>query len=71
MKTIKYFSSLLVLALALIAGWWLWNYYMQSTWTRDGKVRAEQVTVRPDVVGTIANLRLGGNEFVHRGVSLY
>jgi len=52
-KTIKYFSSLLVLALALIAGWWLWNYYMQSPWTRDGKVRAEQVSITPQVSGTI------------------
>lgn len=71
MKTIKYFSSLLVLALALFAGWWLWNYYMQSPWTRDGKVRAEQVSVTPQVSGTITDLRLKDNQFVRAGEVLF
>ena len=71
MKTIKYFSSLLVLALALIAGWWLWNYYMQSPWTRDGKVRAEQVSVTPQVSGTITTLKIKDNQFVHAGEVLF
>lgn len=71
MKTIKYFSSLLVLALALIAGWWLWNYYMQSPWTRDGKVRAEQVSVTPQISGTITTLKVKDNQFVHAGEVLF
>ncbi len=71
MKTIKYFSSLLVLVLALIAGWWLWNYYMQSPWTRDGKVRAEQVSVTPQVSGTITRLLVKDNQFVHAGEVLF
>jgi len=71
MKTIKYFSSLLVLVLALIAGWWLWNYYMQSPWTRDGKVRAEQVSVTPQVSGTITKLLVKDNQFVHAGEVLF
>lgn len=71
MKTIKYFSSLLVLALALIAGWWLWNYYMQSPWTRDGKVRAEQVSVTPQVSGTITRLQVKDNQMVHAGEVLF
>ena len=70
-KTIKYFSSLLVLALAVIAGWWLWNYYMQSPWTRDGKVRAEQVSVTPQVSGTITSLLVKDNQFVHAGEVLF
>jgi len=70
-KTIKYFSSLLVLALALIAGWWLWNYYMQSAWTRDGKVRAEQVSITPQVSGTITHLQIKDNQFVHAGDVLF
>ena len=71
MKTIKYFSSLLVLVLALIAGWGLWNYYMQSPWTRDGKVRAEQVSVTPQVSGTITRLLVKDNQFVHAGEVLF
>lgn len=71
MKTIKYFSSLLVLAVAIIAGWWLWNYYMQSPWTRDGKVRAEQVSVTPQVSGAITTLHVKDNQFVHAGEVLF
>ena len=56
LKTLKYFSTLFVLVLALVAGWWLWNYYMQSPWTRDGKIRAEQVSITPQVSGSITSL---------------
>lgn len=71
LKTLKYFSSIAVLALALIAGWWLWNYYMQSPWTRDGKIRAEQVSVTPQVSGIITQLKVKDNQFVHRGDVLF
>jgi hypothetical protein len=32
-NAVKYFSTLIVFAAALLAGWWMWNYYMQSPWT--------------------------------------
>ena len=60
-----------MLALALIAGWWLWNYYMQSPWTRDGKVRAEQVSVTPQVSGTITRLLIKDNQYVRAGEILF
>ncbi|MGK3127387.1 efflux RND transporter periplasmic adaptor subunit [Candidatus Pantoea formicae] len=63
----KYFSTLVVFALALIAGWWMWNYYMQSPWTRDGKVRAELVDITPEVSGRIIELAVRDNQFVHKG----
>lgn len=71
MKTLKYFSTLLVLALAILAGIWLWNYYMQSPWTRDGKIRAEQVSVTPQVSGSITALNVHDNQFVHAGDVLF
>lgn len=66
LKTLKYFSTLFVLALALVAGWWMWNFYMQSPWTRDGKVRAEQVSITPQVSGSITTLLVKDNQFVKR-----
>ncbi|KTS33581.1 HlyD family secretion protein [Pantoea dispersa] len=63
----KYFSTLVVFALALLAGWWMWNYYMQAPWTRDGKVRAELVDVTPEVSGRISTLAVRDNQFVHKG----
>ncbi|MDH1125851.1 HlyD family secretion protein [Enterobacter quasihormaechei] len=71
LKTLKYFSTLFVLVLALLAGWWLWNYYMQSPWTRDGKVRAEQVSITPQVSGSISALLVKDNQFVHAGDVLF
>ena len=62
LKTLKYFSTLFVLVLALVAGWWLWNYYMQSPWTRDGKIRAEQVSITPQVSGSITSLLVKDNQ---------
>ena len=71
MKTLKYFSTLLVLALAVVAGWWMWNFYMQSPWTRDGKIRAEQVSVTPQVSGTISSLLVKDNQRVKQGEVLF
>lgn len=70
-KTLKYFSTLLVFAVALVVGWLLWNYYMQSPWTRDGKVRAEQVSITPQVSGTITKLNVVDNQFVKAGTVLF
>ncbi|MEA9394575.1 HlyD family secretion protein [Lelliottia amnigena] len=71
LKTVKYFSTLFVLALALVAGWWLWNFYMQSPWTRDGKIRAEQVSITPQVSGSITTLLINDNQFVRQGDVLF
>ena len=44
---------------------------MHSPWTRDGKVRAEQVSVTPQVSGTITTLHIKDNQFVHAGEVLF
>lgn len=49
----------------------MWNYYMQSPWTRDGKVRAEQVSITPQVSGTIVELLVKDNLFVNVGDLLF
>ncbi|NQF18361.1 HlyD family secretion protein [Enterobacter hormaechei] len=54
-----------------MAGWWLWNYYMQSPWTRDGKIRAEQVSITPQVSGSISALLVKDNQYVHAGDVLF
>lgn len=71
MKKLKYFSTLLVAAAALIAVWLVWNYYMQSPWTRDGKIRAEQVSITSQVSGTIVDLRIQDNQRVKAGDTLF
>lgn len=67
---LKYFSTLIIFTLALLAGWWIWNYYMQSPWTRDGKIRVELVDITPQVSGRIVSLQVKDNQFVHQGQTL-
>lgn len=67
LKTVKYFSTIAIAVVAVLAGWWLWNYYMQSPWTRDGKIRAEQVSITPQVSGSITRLTIKDNQFVNAG----
>ena len=71
MKKLKDLSTLLVAALAIIAAWLVWNYYTQSPWTRDGKVRAEQVGVTPQVSGSILQLNVRDNQLVKAGDVLF
>lgn len=70
-KTLKYFSTVLIFAVAICAGWWMWNYYMQSPWTRDGKVRAEIVDITPEVSGRIIDINVHDNQFVKSGDPLF
>lgn len=44
---------------------------MQSPWTRDGKVRAEQVSITPQVSGSITTLRVKDNQYVKQGEVLF
>lgn len=71
LKTVKYFSTIIVAVIAVLAGWWMWNYYMQSPWTRDGKIRAEQVSITPQVSGSITALNVKDNQFVKAGDVLF
>ncbi|MFI8416423.1 efflux RND transporter periplasmic adaptor subunit [Serratia sp. NPDC078593] len=70
-KTLKYFSTVIVCALAVCAGWWLWNYYMQSPWTRDGKVRAELVNITPEVSGRLNKITVHDNQYISAGSLIF
>ncbi|SQJ20294.1 Inner membrane protein yibH [Serratia rubidaea] len=70
-KTLKYFSTVIVCAIAICAGWWLWNYYMQSPWTRDGKVRAELVNITPEVSGRLTKITVHDNQYVSAGSLIF
>jgi RND family efflux transporter MFP subunit len=59
--------TLAVVLLALLAGWWLWHFYMIAPWTRDARVRADVVTIAPDVSGWVVELRVRDNQQVQAG----
>ena len=45
--------------------------YMLSPWTRDARVRADVVTIAPDVAGFVTDLRVGDDPAVHKGDILF
>jgi RND family efflux transporter MFP subunit len=57
--------------LAILLGHALWDYYMASPWTRDGRVRADVVQIAPDVSGFVTEIHVGDNQLVHAGDVLF
>ncbi|MBO9196643.1 MULTISPECIES: efflux RND transporter periplasmic adaptor subunit [unclassified Rhizobium] len=56
-----------VVALAGVLGWHLWDYYMNDPWTRDGKVRADVVHLASDVSGIVSEVDATDNQTVKKG----
>lgn len=63
--------TVLAVVAALAVGRELWVYYMESPWTRDGRVRADVVQVAPDVSGFVTEVLVKDNQKVRRGELLF
>lgn len=59
--------TLIVVGLAIIAGYSLWHHYMVAPWTRDARIRADIVTIAPDVSGRVTSLKVRDNQLVEAG----
>ncbi|EKT4524490.1 HlyD family secretion protein [Pseudomonas putida] len=64
---VRAFVTLCVVALAIFAGYHLWQYYMLTPWTRDARVRADVVVIAPDVSGWVRELKVRDNQRVKAG----
>ncbi|BAN47353.1 HlyD family secretion protein [Metapseudomonas resinovorans] len=60
-------ATLLILALAALLVRTLWQHYMNSPWTRDGRVRADVINIAPDVAGLVAEVMVRDNQEVAAG----
>jgi len=63
--------TLLTVALAVVIGMAIWDYYLEAPWTRDGRVRADVVAVAPDVSGLVTEVLVKDNQDVKRGDPLF
>jgi RND family efflux transporter MFP subunit len=63
----RFAVTALAVAAALAVGSYLWAYYVDAPWTRDGRVRADVVTVAPDVSGFVTEILVKDNQKVKRG----
>ncbi len=68
---VRVLVTLFVVAVGIVVGWQLWSYYMLEPWTRDGRVRADVVTVAADVSGLVSDVFVHDNEKVTKGQPLF
>ena len=66
-KLISLIATLLILALAIWIGRLLWIHYMDTPWTRDGRVRADVINVAADVSGVVIDVPVKDNQPVKKG----
>src|SRR5215471_1428605 len=64
-------ATLGAISLALLMALVTWDYYVTAPWTRDGRVRVQVASVAPQISGQIVELRVGDNQYVHKGDVLY
>ena len=69
--SLRILITLLIVAIAIAAGLWLWHYYLYTPWTRDGRVRANVITVAADVSGWVDTLAVQDNARVEQGEVLF
>ncbi|MCL7943734.1 HlyD family secretion protein [Marinobacter sp. ATCH36] len=70
-KLLRVGITLLVVVIAVVAGSWVWNHYLYSPWTRDGRIRADVITIAPDVSGWVMQVSVKNNQAVNQGDPLF
>ena len=66
-KVIRIIITLAVIVAAVLSGRWVWDHYLYSPWTRDGKIQADIITIAPDVSGWVTALAVEDNQQVKKG----
>ncbi|HWT61592.1 MAG TPA: HlyD family secretion protein [Ochrobactrum sp.] len=67
----RVFLTLVMVTMAGLLGWHLWDYYMNAPWTRDGKIRADVVRIAPDVSGLVSEVLVHDNQTVQQGEVIF
>ena len=70
-KIFRLSLTMLLLAAALWVGRTAWDHYMESAWTRDGRIKADVVTISADVAGTVTDVMVRDNQMVKQGDVLF
>ncbi|WP_320033526.1 efflux RND transporter periplasmic adaptor subunit [Halarcobacter sp.] len=70
-KLIRYLITFAIVAVAIVLTVNLWNNYIDSPWTRDGRIRADITLVAPDVEGLVSKLYVKDNQYVKKGDKLF
>ncbi len=68
---LRFLPTGIIFAVAIVTALALWRHYMYSPWTRDGRIRADVISVAPDVSGLVVEVPVRENQLVHRGDVLF
>ena len=71
LTAVRMVLTLIVLVAAGVLSYDLASYYLYSPWTRDARIKADVVTVAPDVSGYVTDVRVRDNQFVYKGDLLF
>jgi RND family efflux transporter MFP subunit len=72
MRTVvRVLLTLILLVAAGVLSYDMARYYLYSPWTRDARVRANVVTVAPDVSGYVDDIRVRNDQFAHKDDVLF
>jgi multidrug resistance efflux pump len=64
-------ATVTLFVVALLSASVIWDYYVTSPWTRDGRVRVQVASIAPQVSGQITRVDVVDNQYVHKGDVLY
>jgi multidrug resistance efflux pump len=64
-------ATMAMFAIALLSASVIWDYYVTSPWTRDGRIRVQVASIAPQVSGQITRVNVVDNQYVHKGDVLY
>ncbi|MEL0659962.1 HlyD family secretion protein [Psychromonas arctica] len=70
-KYLRITFTIAIVIAAVFAGRWVWTDYMHTPWTRDGRIRADIVTVAADVSGWVTTLNVKDGQVVKKGQLLF
>ena len=66
-KVFSFTITFVIFIIAILVGRSLWLHYMDSPWTRDGRVRADIINVAADVSGLVVSVPVKDNQLVKKG----
>lgn len=67
----RYALTLCLVTIAFFIALKAWGHYVQTPWTRDGRVGVDVVQIAPEVSGTVSFVPVVDNQYVRRGDILY
>lgn len=70
-SVIRVMVTVIIAVAAIFLAINLWETYMIAPWTRDGRVRVYVVDIAPEVQGTVVQLPVVDNQYVHKGDPLF